>query len=125
MTTLGTKIKKIRELRNLTQDYMADKLGISQSAYSKLETDETTISQERLVQIAKALDITVQDILSFDEKMFFNFTNNHDNASFGYIIHNHVQLSDNERKLYEDKIRLMEELIDQLKKEVARLSTGK
>ncbi len=62
MTTLGTKIKKIRELRNLTQDHMADKLGISQSAYSKLETDETTISQERLVQIAKALDITVQDI---------------------------------------------------------------
>ncbi len=125
MTTLGTKIKKIRELRNLTQDYMADKLGISQSAYSKLETDETTISQERLVQIAKALDITVQDILSFDEKMFFNLTNNQDHASFGYIIHNNIQLSDNERKLYEDKIRLMEELIDQLKKEVARLSTGK
>jgi transcriptional regulator with XRE-family HTH domain len=34
---LGTKIKKIRELRNLTQEYLADQLGISQPAYSKLE----------------------------------------------------------------------------------------
>lgn len=111
MLTLGTKIKKLRELRNYTQEYMADKLGISQAAYSKMESDETDVSHDRLVQIAKALDISIQDILAFDERIFFSLTNNQDNASFGYIIHNNNQLSDNERKLYEDKIRLYEDKV--------------
>lgn len=34
---IGYKIKSIRELKNLTQEYMAEKLDISQAAYSKLE----------------------------------------------------------------------------------------
>lgn len=124
MTAIGTKIRKLRELRNLKQETMAELLGISQTAYSKIERDEIEVSQERLEQIAKALDVSVQDILSFDEKIFFNLIHNQDNASFGYIIHNNnVELSENERKLYEDKIHLMEEIIDNLKKEVERLKS--
>jgi transcriptional regulator with XRE-family HTH domain len=121
MTTLGAKIKKIRELRNYTQDFMAEKLGISQSAYSKIETDETEISQERLEQIAKALDISAQDILSFDEKIFFSIMNNQNSAGLGYVVYNNVTISDNERKLYEDKIKLLEEKIEYLQSENVKL----
>jgi DNA-binding transcriptional regulator YiaG len=32
----GLRIKKIREYRNFTQQYMADNLEISQNAYSKI-----------------------------------------------------------------------------------------
>ena len=35
ITELGTKIRKVRELKNLTQDYMAEQLNMSQSMYSK------------------------------------------------------------------------------------------
>lgn len=36
---VASNIRKIRELRNYTQDYLAAKLGISQNAYSKIELD--------------------------------------------------------------------------------------
>lgn len=131
MLTLGNKIRKIRELRNLKQDHMADILGISQSAYSKIEKDEIEVSHERLEQIAKAFGISVQDILSFDERMFFSVMHNQ-NSSVGYVVHNSIQLSEVEKqhfedkiKLYEDKIKLLEDKIEYQQKEIERLKSGK
>ena len=34
---IGHKIKKLRELKNLTQEHMANSIGISQGAYSRME----------------------------------------------------------------------------------------
>ncbi len=31
--TLGAKIRKVREIKNIAQHHMAEKLGISQAAY--------------------------------------------------------------------------------------------
>jgi DNA-binding XRE family transcriptional regulator len=45
---IGNRIKKIREFKNYTQEYMAGQLGISQRAYSKIENDEVSISIEKL-----------------------------------------------------------------------------
>lgn len=125
MTTLGTKIRKLRELKGLNQESMAEKLGISLTAYGKIERDETDISMERLEQIAKALDLTVQDVLSFDEKVLFNFISSA--SACGYI-NSHVTnygFSDNERKLYEDKVKLLEEKCELLQKEIERLKSAK
>jgi transcriptional regulator with XRE-family HTH domain len=91
MPTFGNKILKLRDLKNFKQDYMAEILGISQSAYSKIEKDETDVSYDRLQQIAKALDISVQDMLAFDEKMFFSVMHNQ-NSSVGYVVHNNVRV---------------------------------
>jgi len=33
MQGIGSKIKKVRELRNLTQEHTAEKLGLSQTGY--------------------------------------------------------------------------------------------
>ncbi|WP_169704904.1 helix-turn-helix domain-containing protein [Runella slithyformis] len=37
MQLVGVKIRKIRELQDLTQDNMATQPGIKQAAYSKIE----------------------------------------------------------------------------------------
>ncbi|MCR6637508.1 MAG: helix-turn-helix domain-containing protein [Sporocytophaga sp.] len=121
MSTLGVKIKKLRELRNLTQGHMAEKLGISQSAYSKIELDETNVGYERLEQIARALDVSVQDVLAFDEKMFFSVMHNQ-NSSVGYVVHNNVQLAEKEREHYEEKIKLLEDKIKLLTEKCELLS---
>lgn len=42
--TVGSNIKKLRELKNFTQQYMADSLNMSDGGYSKIERDETDIS---------------------------------------------------------------------------------
>jgi transcriptional regulator with XRE-family HTH domain len=58
------KIRKIRELRNYTQDYLAAKLKISQNAYSKTELGYTHITISRLAAIAKILEVELTDLLA-------------------------------------------------------------
>lgn len=128
-TTLGTKIKKLREIKNYKQDYMAEKLGLSVNSYGRIERDEVEVSHERLEQIAKALDLSVQDILSFDEKILISFLSSNQSLGYNYsgTINNYAfseaerKLIEDKFKLYEDKIALMQEVIDTLKAEVERL----
>jgi len=109
---LGQKIKKLRELKNFSQEHMADELGLTQGAYSKIETGETDVPYTRLEQIAKILGIRPEDIIAFNEHMVFNVM--HNQTGNGLVIHN--QISQSEKKLYED-------IIEGLKKEVEHLKS--
>ena len=64
--TIVSNIRKIREFRNYTQDYLAAKLQISQNAYSKIELGYSSITLNRLVKIAELLEIELADIISTD-----------------------------------------------------------
>ena len=111
---VGNKIKKLRELRNFTQDYMAEALQMSQAGYGKIERDETDISLSRLQQIAGVLKVGLNDLIGFDEKMiFYGAMNNHATANGGIFIGK--ENFDNERKLYEEQIRSLQEQIQHLK----------
>ena len=59
-------IRKIREFRNYTQDYLAAKLGISQNAYSKIVLGYSKITIDRLFQIAVILEVEVMQLIAFD-----------------------------------------------------------
>ena len=63
---VASNIRKIRELRNYTQDYLAAKLGISQNAYSKIELGYSKLTLERLFQISIILEVEAMQIISFD-----------------------------------------------------------
>jgi len=62
-------IRKIREYRNYTQDYLAAKLSISQNAYSKIELGYSKITLDRLFQIAIILDIEVMQLITVDHRV--------------------------------------------------------
>ncbi|MCF2221004.1 helix-turn-helix transcriptional regulator [Chryseobacterium sp. PS-8] len=122
---IGNKIKNIRELKNLTQEYVAEKLDISQAAYSKLESGETKVSKEKLAQIAEALEVTPEDIKSFDSKKYFNNVGNveGDNSNSyneSIVIGMGTEEIELIKKLYEDKFALMEELMKQKDKELEK-----
>jgi transcriptional regulator with XRE-family HTH domain len=59
-------IRKIREFRNYTQDYLAVKLHISQNAYSKIELGYSSITLTRLIHIAEILEVDLEDIINTD-----------------------------------------------------------
>jgi len=61
-------IRKIREYRNYTQDYLAAKLSISQNAYSKIELGYSKITLDRLFQIAIILEIEVMQLICVDHR---------------------------------------------------------
>lgn len=58
---IAHRIRKIRESKDLTQENMADELGITFGAYSKIERGETDPNASRLLQIAKILEVSVID----------------------------------------------------------------
>lgn len=64
--SVAVNIRKIRESKDYTQDYLAIKLAISQNAYSKIELGYTKITVERLFQIAAVLEVNPVDLINFD-----------------------------------------------------------
>lgn len=64
--TVTNNIRRIREYRNYTQDYVARKIGISQNAYSKLELGFHKLSLERLFQIADVLGVESTALLQHE-----------------------------------------------------------
>lgn len=62
----GTVIKKYRELRNLSQKYVAGKMGISQNAYSKIENNITQLTVHHVKELSKILDVPMTDLLRDD-----------------------------------------------------------
>ncbi|MET3539052.1 helix-turn-helix domain-containing protein [Chryseobacterium limigenitum] len=121
----GHKIRSIRELKNLTQDHIADRLQISQSAYSKLEK-ESNISDEKLQQIAEALEVKPEDIMAFDSQKYFNNVGNveGDNSNSyneSIVIGMTTEETELIKKLYEDKITLLEKLLSKSEIDVQRL----
>jgi transcriptional regulator with XRE-family HTH domain len=111
---IGQKIKKIRELKNLTQTYLARELGITQSAYSKIEMGETEVTYGKLEKISETLGIKPEEIIAFNESMVFNVMHNQNGGNVFSQIHQN-NLSDNERKLYQDQIDLLKEELVHLK----------
>ena len=62
----GTVIRKFREMRNYSQEYVAGKMGISQNAYSKIENNITQLTVSHVRQISAILEVSVMDLLKDD-----------------------------------------------------------
>jgi transcriptional regulator with XRE-family HTH domain len=63
----GHKLRLLREFRNYSQEYIAEKLGITQNAYSRIENNQTRLTAERLEKLAVILEITPMELLSEKE----------------------------------------------------------
>ncbi|EFK36395.1 Predicted transcriptional regulator [Chryseobacterium gleum] len=68
MKVCGQNIRKIRRSKDLTQEYMAFEMGISQKAYSDIENSKVKINLEILTKISDILEIRPSDICSISHK---------------------------------------------------------
>lgn len=110
---IGTKIKKLRELKNLTQEHMATVIGVTQSAYSRLEMGETEITYSKLERIAGELGMKPEEVIAFNESMVFNVM--HNQTGNGLIIQNNALINE-ERDLFKQQIETLKEEVAYLKK---------
>jgi transcriptional regulator with XRE-family HTH domain len=67
-------IRMIREIKGISQDAIATHLDISPQAYGKIERGETKLDFVRIEEIAKYLQVTVDEIMNFDAKNIFKNT---------------------------------------------------
>jgi len=61
---IGKKIRELRKQQLFKQIDVALELGMSQSAYAKIENGRTTISVDRLLKIANYLSVEANEILA-------------------------------------------------------------
>ena len=62
MEEIATKLRRVREIFGYSQDYVADRMGISQPAYWQKENGRRMPSDERFGQIAELYNLTVEDL---------------------------------------------------------------
>lgn len=109
--TIGKNIRKFRELKGYSQEYMAHELDITQASYAKLESNSTKINVERLFTIAKLLETDVADILELNKQTIY-----HQDIKENSIGHQQVQtLHQDNKETYEKLIQAKDEQIALLK----------
>jgi Predicted transcription factor, homolog of eukaryotic MBF1 len=77
-------IKKTRNIRGYSLENMATELNISDSTYRKIENNQTNLSLERFLQIAKILDVSINELIG--EKSHRDY-NQHHNEQGTFIGH--------------------------------------
>ncbi len=79
---LGGRIKALRTAHGMTQEQLADALGISRQKFARIENGNNSITLDVLSKIAEALDMTVIDITKvLDEEPSVSYRENSSNSS--------------------------------------------
>lgn len=117
---LNDKIRILREMKNWTQEEMAEKMQMSKSGYSKIERGQSKMTTEKLEQIAAIFDVDVTELLSMGLNGTFNLIKENGNQSNYY--------GNSESLSHEiDKLKLMiahqEELLKQKEIIIAQKET--
>lgn len=113
---IGRKISRIRELKDMKQEALAQALGTNQQAISAMENSEN-IDEEKLKEVAKVLGMTVEAIKNFSEEAVINYFNNiYDNEINGSIVapqSNHCSFNPLDKlvEVYAEKEKLYERLL--------------
>ncbi|KFF16765.1 helix-turn-helix domain-containing protein [Flavobacterium hydatis] len=123
---IGRNISRIRELKDMKQEALAQALGTNQQAISAIENSEI-VDEQKLIEIAKALEVSVEAIKNFSEEAVFNYFNTFNdtvsNSSFGQGANNNYDCTfnplDKVVELYErlvqaekDKVEYLEKLLN-------------
>lgn len=120
---IGRKISRIRELRGMKQETLAEELGISQQAVSNIENSEK-VDDVKLEEIAKALGVTKEGIENFSEENVLNiisntFTSNDSSTINAINVQPNFNPLDKVVELYErlvqaekDKVAYLEKLLN-------------
>ncbi len=124
---IGRKISRIRELRGIKQETLAQEMGVSQQTVSRIETSET-VEDDILAKVAKILGVQPEAIKNFSEEAVFNYFNTFNDSSFsnsnGAFNANNcnfnpldklMEVMEENKKLYERLLESEREKVDLLK----------
>ena len=114
MNNIGIKIKRVRERKGYSQEFMASQLDISQASYARLESQKSKVSTERLQKIADILDVSVFSLLDSSKLTIQNQTNNEGAYGNGYIENLYIENKETLKKL----IQTLENENEHLKAEI-------
>ena len=68
MTTINTRIKELRARYNLTQDELADKVGVTRQTMLYLEKGKYNPSLVLAYKVAKVLNSTIEEVFTIEDE---------------------------------------------------------
>ncbi|MCD7800855.1 MAG: helix-turn-helix domain-containing protein [Ruminococcus sp.] len=77
---VANKLLKLRKLNNLSQEELAERLGISRQAVSKWERGEASPDTDNLIQLSNLYRVSLDELLGIDVKTFKNTTYPHSSS---------------------------------------------
>ena len=81
---INEKIKKVRELNQLTQEDMATQLNMSTNGYAKIERGKTRLNIPMLERISAVLGMDLMDLLSIDDRSLICLVSENSQHSINY-----------------------------------------
>jgi transcriptional regulator with XRE-family HTH domain len=121
---ISSNIRKARESRSFSQEFMAAKLGVSQNVYSRMEQGLAKIEIERLLQISEILETSISDLIGAKDRQTVNITNNqtvNGNVSNNTPINEVKSLHEKQIELYVTIIEEKDKRIKALEREIISL----
>lgn len=110
---IGEKIKKFRESKNLSQEFVADYLGISQTAYSRIESNQTKLTSERISSLASLFEVPEHEFFHHGDNLVFN----NNTITYAYI----SNFVESQKSTYEGVIEVLKEQLRIANEEKANL----
>ena len=68
MKKIGRRISELRKERQLTQEQLAEKLGVSNRSVSRWENGNTLPEMSILLQLCKVLDVGITDLITGEQR---------------------------------------------------------
>ncbi|MFB6257951.1 MAG: helix-turn-helix domain-containing protein [Flavobacteriales bacterium] len=105
MKQILKNIRSLRELRGYSQEYLADKLSITQSSYARFENGAKKTDFALLEKVAEVFEVDVCSIIHFHEQ---------DGNGGGGLL----ATKDKDVKQLKERVKYLERLNDQLTKQL-------
>ena len=110
MEMIGDNLRRLRESKKLSQQYVADYVGVERKTYLKWEANETDVKSQYVQMLAKLFNVEISDLYrkkTSDIVINQNNTENKDNSVNGVII------------ILNDK-KAVDELVNMIKKKYGK-----
>lgn len=65
---IGARIKRLRQVKKLTQEQLSEKMGITSKYLSSIERGKENPTLDTLIKLALALDIEILEIFNYSKE---------------------------------------------------------
>lgn len=102
--SIGTAVRKLRELKEMSQADLAKVSGVSQQYISKLESDEVDPAFSKINAIAEALGVRISELMGvMDKSVSIRIDNNTQGMGIvngPFTLNLQMNLANEEREMY-------------------------
>ena len=114
MTNIGLTIKRIRQQKGYSQEFMATQLNITQASYARMENQQINLSAARLQKIAEVLETDAANLFGASKLTIQNQENQEGAYGNEYVGNLYIENQESLKKI----IQTMEGEIERMKDEI-------